>query len=853
MEIILTHENADFDALASLLAAAKLHPGAIPVLPRRLNRNLRDFLAIYGDEFPFVQPQDLPRRPVERAIVVDTQNFVPVKGMSPHTRIHIVDHHPLSVELKQGMSYSGGETGATVTMLVERFPERGLVPSPIEATLMLLGIYEDTGSLSYPTTTPRDIRCAAWLLEQGANLAVVGDFLHQPLTEKQRRLYHLLIENSHSHDFSGHTVVIACAEAGEQVEELATLAHNLRDLFDPAALFVLVKMDEHIQMVARSSTPAIDVAEVASHFGGGGHSRAAAALIRDRDLEEVRESLLDLLSQTIQPAVTVGQIMSYGVHTLSPRTTVAEAAEMMRRYGHEGFPVVDKKGRLVGVLTRREIDKALHHGLGDKPISLYMYTGEVCVSPSDSVERLQAVMVEHGLGQIPVVEEGRIVGIVTRTDLIKLWGAPPRRARAAEIAALLERVLPAHLLQLLRRAGEKAEEMGYSLYLVGGFVRDLLLGLPNLDIDLVVEGDAIALARSLAKELGGRVHSHRRFGTAKWMLEESPQPLALDFATARTEFYEHPTALPQVERSSIKQDLYRRDFTVNTMAIALNPGRYGELLDFYGGELDLKRGLIRVLHNLSFVEDPTRMLRAARLAERLGFRIEERTAKLIREALDLLDRTTGERIRHELRLILQEKEPEKALCLLDELGVLRQIHPSLHCDEWFRQRCQRLRETLAQGGWELKEGQLPICYLALLTFRMGAEELRAFISRLRLTREEAVPLRQLNELVALAPRLEAEELPPSAIFRLLNPFSVPVLLVLHVATDSERVRHRVELYYRQLRHVRTEIDGNYLKSLGLKPGPLYGRILRALRDARLDGKVHTLEEEQALLEKLLEG
>jgi tRNA nucleotidyltransferase (CCA-adding enzyme) len=856
MEVILTHENTDFDALASLLGAAKLYPQAKPVVPRRPNRNLRDFLTLYWDELPFLQYDELPRGSIRRVILVDTQTLPHLKGMSRKTKVHIIDHHPLSRELEEGMIYSSDETGANTTILVEQICEANISLSPIEATLLLLGIYEDTGSLSYPTTTPRDLHCAAWLLEQGANLDVVNDFLHHPLTEEQRELYNQLLENSQSLDFAGHSVVIATATVSDYVEEISTLAHRLRDIFDPAALFLLVEMDDHIQFVARSSSEAIDVAQIAAHLNGGGHGRAAAALIRGQTLADTRQQLLDLLQEHVKPTVTVGQIMSYGVHTLSPETTVAEAEEMMRRYGHEGFPIVED-GQVVGTLTRREIDKALHHRLGGAAIRLYMHTGDVSVSPEDSVARLQQVMVEHGLGQVPVVKDDEVIGIVTRTDLIKLWSTPPReRPRAAEMAQLIEQALPAPLLKVIQQASQTASQMGYSLYFVGGFVRDLLLGTPTLDIDLVVEGDAIKLARRLSRQIGGRVRSHARFGTAKLIFDEAQTELSvpsIDFVAARTEFYEHPTALPQVERSSIKLDLHRRDFTINTLAIRLDPEHYGELLDFYGGEQDLKNGLIRVLHSLSFVEDPTRVLRAARLEQRLGFKIEERTEELIGNALGLLDRVSGERIRHELYLILEEAEPEKGLGRLEELGVLAQVHPALRCNDWLSSKYRQLREALETGDWRPDgEGQAsPGHYLALLTYRLIPEELETLIGRLKITRDDADRLREVSELRPIVPRLAERDLPPSAIYQLLAPYSGQSIFLMWVASDSALIRQRLELYHRLLQHVEPEIDGAWLQERGVEPGPIYRQILGALRDARLDGQVSSLKEEEALVEKLL--
>ena len=700
-----------------MLAAARLYPQSVPVLPRQINRNLEAFLADYHDLLPFVHLEDLPKRRVDHVIAVDTQTVQPVRGMSQATTGLVIDHHPPMRDLAAGWTFWGEEVGATTTLLVERIADQGVTVSPIEATLFMLGIYEDTGALSYGTTTPRDLRAAAWLLEHSANMLVVNKFLHHPLTDEQRALYQQLADNCQPYQFHGHSVIITSATLDETVEEISTLAHKLHDLYEPDGLFMLVQMGSYIQMVARSTDDAIDVGKIAQGLGGGGHSRAAAALIRDGSLAAVFETLVYLLQNHIHPTVTVGQIMSYGApQTLAPADTIAGAAERMRRYGFEGFPVVDDD-RVLGMLTRREIDRAMHHGLGDHPVSRYMRTGEVYVTPEDSVASLRKVMTEHEWGQVPVLDPvtGRLLGIVTRTDLIKQWAAPPQRAESLD--GLMAEALPASLLDLLQEVGAVASALSFPLYAVGGFVRDLLLGQPNFDVDLVVEGDAIRLAQALTQRFGGRVRSHRRFGTAKWILPETVTltndreasrrddgttyagndlPESLDFVTARTEFYEHPTALPTVERSSIKQDLHRRDFTINTLAVRLTPDHWGELLDFYGGRKDLADGVIRVLHSLSFVEDPTRILRAARFEQRFAFHIEPRTEELITGALDLLDRVSAERVRHELELILAEAEPERALCRLDEMLVLARMHPQLRCDAWFRAKAPELRAALAE-------------------------------------------------------------------------------------------------------------------------------------------------------------
>jgi tRNA nucleotidyltransferase (CCA-adding enzyme) len=861
MQLILTHENTDFDGLASQLAAWKLYPQARPVLPRRPNRNLRGFLTLYWDELPYVRHEDLPRRrEVERIILVDTQTLITPKGMTARTAVQIIDHHPLGRDLPANWTYSGEEVGATVTLLLERIVADRITVSPVEATLLTLGIYEDTGSLTYPTTTVRDLRCATWLVEHGANLSVVSDFLHHALTEQQLALYDALLDSAEAIDFAGHTVVVATATATGYVEEISTLAHKIRDLYDPAGLFLLVDLGEHLQLVARSTTDAVDVGHIADHFGGGGHTRAAAALIRDNDLESTHKSLLEFLKQHIHPIETVAQIMSYGVHTLSSKATVSEAADEMLKYGFEGFPIVDDQGQLVGILSRREIDRASRLRLGDMPVSHYMTAGDIHVSPADSVERLQQTMTSFGVGQVPVISDGQIVGVATRTDLIKLWAAPARQPpRRREIAAKIEAALPGPLVNLLKLASELAQELGFPLYVVGGFVRDLLAGEPNLDMDLVVEGDAIRLARLVARRMGARTRSHKRFGTAKLILEgreaEYGVP-SLDFATARMEFYAYSAALPEVERSSIRADLHRRDFTINTLAIRLDSDYYGRLLDFYGGEQDLEDGLIRVLHSLSFIEDPTRIMRAARFEQRLGFAIDPRTAELIDNALPMLSRVSGERIRHELYLILREREPERVLCRLDGLHALVRIHPRLTCMEATWEWFSELRQIVASRQWDVQpeenEQPQPGLYLTLFTYHLTRAELEALADNLKIFRSDLALLRQVLDLRDREADLDQQELSNREVYALLRYSSSSARMIHWLCTSSPRVRERLWHYETALRYVEAAVDGEYLKSLGLKPSPLFSKLLHAVRDARLDGAIQTIEEEKALISSMLE-
>jgi len=868
VKIITSHERTDMDGLAGMYAASLLYPDHVPVLPRKTNRNLRDLLAIFGSELPFVTQDGLPRERITDVILVDAQTMASLRGLARDAHFYIIDHHAPVDDLPTECKVELAETGAITSLLLEKLDAAGIRPSHIGASLMLLGIYEDTGNLTYATTTARDARAAARLLELGADLALVAEFSNQPLSDAQRKVLGRLLEAAQMHTINGRDVCIAGIKLDEYVDELSALIHQIADVYEPDACVMLAQFEDSVQVIARSRTDAVDVGALARALGGGGHSKASAALMHNTDLDEVTESILDKLEHLALPPTQVRQLMSTNVHTLGLQMSVRDAAVLMRRYGHEGFPVVEN-GHLLGILTRHDVDRALHHKLDDLPVSSILHTGPVSVEPSSPVDDVQEIMIQHNLGQVPVVEDGRFVGIVTRTDIIKHYGPARSNGRAKNTRHLLETSLPRSLHALLMQARDVANDLGYSLYIVGGFVRDLLLGAPNLDLDMVVEGDAIHLARVLAPQLEAHVRSHARFGTAKVILNgdrDASVPPSFDFVTARTEFYERPTELPQVERSSIKQDLYRRDFTINTMAICLDRDRYGELLDFYGGERDLQQGIIRVLHNLSFVEDPTRILRAVRFEQRLGFEIEPRTAELMTDALDLIDRVTGDRLRHELYLLLSEGEPERGLERLHQIGVLQQIHPALHTTRHTAELFTRMRErhdaivregkpasAASSGPDEPTPPSLGLCYLALLTNQMSATELSELVQRLLIPERDAKLLHEVMALRESLDRLNANAMLPSTIRRLLGPYSPEARVVLSVLSQEPRVIRRLRMYDEELVQVSPRVDGHYLRELGLPPGPVYAEILTYVRDALLDGRIETLEEEQALARRLAEA
>ncbi len=882
MKIILTHEQADFDAIAALLAASLIEESALPVLPRKMNRNVHSFLSLYGEEFHFIEANDLPAEDIEHIMLVDTQALVTLKGTNKKTRVSVIDHHQAKENIDPTWTLRLEKLGSVTTILAEIIQEQNIQLNPHQATLLLLGIYEDTGSLSYSSTTSRDIRAAAYLIEQDASLKIAVNYLNPPLSAEQKAVYDQLLTKVQTVVIHGLRVVISTVEAAELIEEISSIAHKMRDLLDPDGLVIIVATEEGYRMVLRSTTDLINVASLAAYFGGGGHDRASAALVRrpsgqgtrndHTELMKLAAEVQRILPSMIHTPLTVKQIMSRKPRLIPPTISADEALDLMKKYGYEGFPVVDK-GKVMGLLTRRAVDRSLAHKL-NLPASSLMDAGEITVSPRDSIDHLQTIMTEFGWGQVPVfdAEKNEIVGIVTRTDLIKTLSTHTPRLQKQNLASRLESLLPRERLLLLQAVADKAANLHMAAYVVGGFVRDLILNRPGSDFDIVVEGDAIALAKALSANYGGRLVCHSRFGTAKWYLDRNSQtlldlipplketpinhhdfPASLDLITARTEFYEHPTALPKVERSSIKLDLHRRDFTINTMAVRLDGKHYGELLDHWGGYNDLKKGIIRVLHSLSFIDDPTRALRAVRFEQRFDFEIEKRTLDLLVEAADQLRTISGERIRHELDLILVEEKGGEMLKRLDDLSILTNIHPALSWNPSLTQTMMKLINQPVPSDWDLPDRlwNYPLTRILGYTFwlmDLPNSELRSVCQRIRIPGNIERVIRQARLLKEKIHSLVNQR--PSEITAFMDDINPASMLCVYSRLTDDADKALIERYQAKWRFIHSSINGNDLIKLGIPTGPHIKDMLIQLKGAWLDGKITNSDEEQQFIARL---
>jgi len=873
MDLITTHINADFDCLGAMVAAKQLYPEAEMVFPGAQERNLREFFlrsTFYVYDFKRLKEIDLAA--VTRLILVDVcqpERIGPLAEVAkrPGVEVHVYDHHPGEPTVNASLCHIE-PVGATVTVFARLFSERGIRPPADVATLMMLGLYEDTGSLLFNSTTTRDYEAASFLLSCGAELNTVADFLTQELNAEQVALLNELLRNRELLNVNGVDICIAQASSEKFVGDLAMLAHKLKDMENLDALFVVVRMADRIFMVGRSRIPEVQVGEILSEFGGGGHSFAASATVRDRTLVQVLERLPQLLSSHVRPQWQARHLMSAPVKTVDATSLLRDAREILLRFNLNALPVLCGS-EVCGVIGRQIVDKAMHHKLGAEPVGDYMATDIVPVSSQTPFARLQELIVGRHQRILPVVDEGRLAGVVTRTDLLRHMVSGSGTAlgpqaidghdRLAGSKQLLRRMglqLPTRVVDLLRELGHIGDTLGVKIYAVGGFVRDLLLHKENLDVDIVVEGDGIAFARTVEKAMSCRTRTHAKFGTAVIILDDG---FKVDVASTRMEYYIAPGALPNVEHASIKLDLYRRDFTINTLAIALNGEDFGALLDFFHAQKDLRDKAVRVLHNLSFVEDPTRVFRAIRFEQRLGFQLGRHTEALLRSAVRMgfVNRVGGIRVFNELKLILREDDPVAPVARMAGFDLLKVLHPAL---DWNEKVAERLRSAGRTIHWYDLLYPDPACrgwlvYLLCLLTELRTPQVQAFCRRLTVPPREQQLLtverrRALDALRRLDRALHSgREVKPSRIYRWLQPLSAESLVYLVALSGNSELRQAVSHYVVHLRDVQTLLDGNDLRRLGIQPGPDYARILATLLDARLDGKVLSRDDEMNLVRR----
>lgn len=848
MDLILTHSQTDFDGLGAMVAAKRLYPRAQAALAPQLTANVRRFVRLHQDAFGLLPLAEIDLTSIDRIILVDTQD--PSRAGLPLPEglpLEIWDHHPPYVQPDQG---EVKPVGAATTLLTHALMRQGCGLTPIEATAMLLGIYADTGRLSFPSTTPEDLEAATFLLRQGAQLELVGEFLESTLTEAQQRLMMTMLDRAERFPLPGGEGLLVALRWEEPASDLSGLAGKLIDLTGSDLTVLAVETPDgegaRLQLVARTDLRHVDLRDLLSPWNPKGHPRACSAHAEDVSAEAVLPILRERLSRVIPHEPSARDLMSHPVRTLDLDTSVAEAAECMARFGHSAFPVL-YRGKPQGVIARRDLDRARTHGRETASIRSLFARRIEAVSPEAPLSEIEERMVRGDIGRLLVMEDGQLVGIVTRSDVLRaryeLHGPRTDHPLAGNLTGRLQETWPRDWVALLDAVGSLADST--PTYLVGGAVRDLLLGQSNLDVDLVVEGDAIALAQALVDRMGGMLKPHEAFGTAHVTL---PDGKRVEFARSRIEHYPVAGGLPVVEPATLKQDLSRRDFTVNALAMRVGGPSHGQLVDYFGGLEDLSHRRLTILHSLSFIEDPTRILRAARFELQLpGFRMDPQTEAFARYALSSsrFDGLSSSRVKGELRRALEALPLLAFARRLEDLDAWRMVDAGLHLER--RAACALAQldrmELAGHDRWLLALGAI------LLPLERSRRE--AILRTMHLSRSEVHLLGSAWDL-AEVPAQEERSLDPASFARRLDAMPDLALDFMHAIARSRPRRQRLAEYRQRLRGIKlTVVDGEWLKARGVPPGPVYRRILEELLDARRAGTIRSVEDEVREAEGLM--
>ena len=899
MDVVLCHRTADFDTLGAAVGVAKLQPGTRIVLCGGAHPAVRDFLALYRDEYPLIERRSVPVEKLRSLTVVDTQRRELLGKAAewleqPELEITLYDHH-LHIDCDIPTHHVELDAvGATTTLIVEKLQAQQLLLSTAEATVMALGIHVDTGSLTYGHATVRDAEALAWLMAQGANQRAIATYTEPGFSPELQELLGQALEGLQSQSIHRHLVSWVLLTTTGYVPGLSSLASQLMLLSESDCLILgnfyktRSSSKDRLTIIGRSRIEGLDLHDLLRPLGGGGHPRAAAATLKTSDPQLVITQLVGEITRQIPQPPSAADLMSAPVRTIRPHTTINQARRVLLRYGHSGLSVVNEQDQLVGIISRRDLDVALHHGFGHAPVKGYMTAPVRTISPHTPLPEIEALMVTYDIGRLPVVEADHLVGIVTRTDILRqlhqLQQPPLRSAHEVvrtSIQHRLQTLLSPQLQAILQAAATAATERGWQLYLVGGAVRDLLLAseghpLQLPEFDLVVDGvdgqgpagsprtgAAVELAQALRHVYPQtQLQIYGQFQTAAllWKADIDGGGFSVDIATARSEFYPYPAANPEVAASSIRQDLYRRDFTINALAVRLTKQRFqqrqgGELLDFFGGLVDLQQRQVRVLHPNSFIEDPTRIFRAVRFATRLQFQIESQTELYIRHAIasGIYQQAQSQnhkapalqaRLRNELKYIFRTPHWSTALQLLSELGALQCLHPQLQIDQqWWRQVHLALRwserfDPKAQltHQW-LVIVEVLVAYLPLSDRTQVAHTLHLpEMSQERLQGLEATE----RAIGSLNPHTQR----PSQIVQTLQPYDLPMLILI-AARGSLWVRRCLWLYLDRWAEVKPLLKGQDLIQLGYPPGRQFKTMLAALAAATLDGEIQTKAEAEA--------
>ena len=873
LNLVYLMEGTDLDALASAFGITLMEKGSKIVLPNGYSSSVRLALKNFEKEF---EPITLKKSDIkdfaqenlkiDKLFITDShdveeaiENLTDLIDES--TQIYIFDHHPIDEKDRfSKANYIIEKVGSATTIVVKKLIEKGIKLTPSQATILALGIYEDTGSFKYDITTPQDLRITAYLLEQGANLNEIKEILEKGISSNQLEIIKQLADNIQTLRLDGKNVIISTAYSRKYIPDISDKLGLIKPFQEVDAFFALITANGKTSIIARSKSKDIDVGEILSHFGGGGHHSAASAKVKGFTIWEIKNYLEALLFGTTFMKKKIEDVMYKGIKGFPLNTKLRDLKEYIKNFNF--VPVVDKNEKFIGMASSKTISEALRLGQGNLTLNELTLEDVITFSPDMNVAEAERLMISSNQEYFPVLEKGKIVGFVSRWHLLKIiYGQhiisdedsfisrERLKPRILRYEDKLRKHLPENLVNELKNIGKFAKELGYRVYLVGGIVRDIVMGRENLDIDIIVEGNAIKLVKEYAKEKNYKYGIYGEFLTAQLFLNDGTK---IDFATARTELYSHPGAYPKVKRATLKEDLYRRDFTINTLAIELTDGDFGNLIDYFNALKDIREGMIRVLKQLSFIEDPIRIFRALRFAGRFNFKLGKTTEKLLKVAIDenILQHAPPKRVNQELNYIFNEQNVLEILALMNKYKVLEQIIPNFFNFKEREKLLNNLKHLLTTYEILFKyKPDRTLNYLLALLYHLPLDIAYKFLEKYQFYNKRR-PFQLFYDV-----RNQFNQIPEkdSELYRLIKNIPKDLLIFISALNDKKDFPERVIGILQKLNNKSWLISGKDLIALGLKPSPLFSKIIENVLEKYLDNeiknKVEALEYAKSILKQ----
>lgn len=867
MDLIISHENTDIDGLAGMIAASKLYKEGKVVVSENMTTLAKRFLALYKDEFEISRYDEVDYENVNRVIVIDTHEYDRLGKMTElinwdEVEVIVYDHHPhqkldwINIDLSENV-------GSSASIIVNRLKRENIELTRSEATLFALGISADTGNFMHLNTESEDLMAFAYLLDMGANKKVINEYLLETLDKNQKRVFELLIKHRKDIKIKDKNITLFTLKYPRYVTGLNNVVEKIKLLYQLSVVFVLVEMEGKVIIIGRSSDENVNLEEIFSALGGGGHSGAGSVSLKT-DLEIARNKLETTIRDKIKVSVKVQEVMQDAVKVNQDKK-IETVKEMMEEKDISGVLVANENDRVKGIFTTRDLRRLTEEDdIYRVPVKGYMTKKLIYINPDDTIHRAQEKMVNNDIGRLPVKNENdRVIGVITRRNILNQYYKEETSSQnqnryvsslvsispeKIKISSKLDK-LQDEIRKLFRNIGKLAQENDSRVFLVGGMVRDLLLNKENKDFDFVVEGNIEGLIRDVASNYNVNYKYNNNFQTGSMVISNKYD---LDFAVSRNELYTHPGALPKVKKADIFDDLFRRDFTINALAVALHPEEYGYLYDFFKAREDVENRILKALHRFSFLDDPTRIIRGIRVVLQHDLEIEEETKALMQEAIRLnqYSDVTFPRIFKELRLLFLEEPGERFLNILEEIPFLRLLYDGYQLPEDIKGKWERVEHYLAyfnNNNYNVKEWAVYFSLIFKDIPRSLIERwsLKTRLKEIILFKPEEYNIEEITELIGSV-----------EIYNKLKDISNEKLVLLLAEHDNEKLEEKIFYFLEKISDIKLAIDGNDLIEIGFKEGPIISKALKVLKRQVLKDNLKSRKEQLDYAKKLkkkLEG